>query len=227
MVLSVTQRRTQRANPKSRVAGEQRWEEIVEAAAKIFSQKGYEATSLQDIANTVGILKGSMYYYFKNKEDLLFELVQRALAAHAPSVVEEPEIASAPAPVRLRAFIRRWMALNRKQRLWRGVAESEFGRLRGKRLKEVIAERDKFSIFAKGIIEQGIEEGAFDSNNDPSVVTSTLFELMNTTPRWFKPSGRLSYAELADWYATFFIRGLGGSDEYVDAPSGGPESSVD
>ncbi|MFC4055220.1 TetR/AcrR family transcriptional regulator [Actinomadura syzygii] len=218
MVLSVSQGR-QRGAAKTRIAGEQRWEEIVEAAAKIFSQKGYEATSLQDIANTVGILKGSMYYYFKNKEDLLFELVQRALAAHQPSLVEEPEVAAAPAPVRLRAFIRRWMALNRKQRLWRGVAESEFSRLRGKRLKEVIAERDKFSAFAKEIIEQGMRDGDFDSGVDPSVVTSTLFELMNTTPRWFKPSGRLSYVELADWYATFFIRGLGGSDELVAAAS--------
>ena len=218
MVLSVSQGR-RRTAPKSRIAGEQRWEEIVEAAAKIFSQKGYEATSLQDIANTVGILKGSMYYYFKNKEDLLFELVQRALAAHQPSLVEEPEVAQAPAPVRLRAFIRRWMALNRKQRLWRGVAESEFTRLRGKRLKEVIAERDKFSAFAKEIIEQGVRDGDFDATIDTSVVTSTLFELMNTTSSWFKPSGRLSYAELADWYATFFIRGLGGRDELAEKTS--------
>jgi AcrR family transcriptional regulator len=190
--------------------GKGRWEEILTAAAKTFAEKGYVATSLQDIASAVGLLKGSIYYYIESKEDLLFELVQRGVEAHLPILQEDATTAAAAAPVRLRAFIRGWMALTRTERIWSRVAEQEFRRLRPARLRQVIAERDKFSALVKSIVEQGIKDGDFDPQTDPSVATNALFALMATTGNWFKPSGRLSYGEIADWYAEFFIRGLAG-----------------
>ncbi len=190
--------------------GEERWEEILTTAGEIFERKGYEAASLQDIASAVGILKGSMYYYIKTKEDLLYELVRRAQAARMPTLDEDEEVRKAPAPVRLRAFIARWMAETEKERVWNRVAEQDFRKLRGRRLSAVIERRDKFSDFVKSIIVQGIEERDFDPAVDPSVATNTIFELMNTSRMWYQPTGRLSLAQIGDWYATFVIRGLGG-----------------
>lgn len=190
--------------------GEQRWEEILSSAGEIFDLKGYEAASLQDIASAVGILKGSMYYYIKTKEDLLYELVRRAQAAHLATLEEDEEMRSAPAPDRLRGFIARWMAETEKERTWNRVAEKDFRRLRGKRLSAVIERRDRFSGFVKSIIVQGIESGDFDPSVDVSVATNTIFEVMNTSRLWYQPSGRLSLAEIGEWYATFVIRGLGG-----------------
>ena len=57
-------------------APRRRQQEILEAAAQVFHEKGYESTSIQDIADSVGILKGSLYYYITSKEDLLFEIIQ-------------------------------------------------------------------------------------------------------------------------------------------------------
>ena len=57
-------------------APRRRQQEILEAAARVFHEKGYESTSIQDIADSVGILKGSLYYYITSKEDLLFEIIQ-------------------------------------------------------------------------------------------------------------------------------------------------------
>jgi AcrR family transcriptional regulator len=54
----------------------QRYDEILDIAARVFADKGYEATSMQDIADAVGLLKGSLYYYITSKEDLLFGVVQ-------------------------------------------------------------------------------------------------------------------------------------------------------
>src|SRR5947207_409360 len=53
-----------------------RQQEILEAAARVFHEKGYESTSIQDIADEVGILKGSLYYYIRSKEDLLYEIIR-------------------------------------------------------------------------------------------------------------------------------------------------------
>lgn len=197
---------------------EERWEEILTAASQIFLEKGYEAASLQDIASAVGILKGSVYYYIKTKEDLLFELVRRAQAERMPVLEEDAELSAAPAPDRLRAFIARWMAETEQQRVYNIVAERDFRKLSSRRLKAVIERRDKFSAFVKSIIEDGVKEGCFDPSVDPSVATSTIFELMNTSREWYQPTGRLSLGEIGDWYATFVIRGLGGPDWDAGAP---------
>jgi AcrR family transcriptional regulator len=189
---------------------EDRWTDIVERAGAIFYRKGYEATSLQDIADAVGLLKGSIYYYIKTKEDLLYELVSRAQDRFEATLEEDEETARSPAPVRLRAFIGRWMALTSREREWGLVAEREFMRLSRRRLKRVIERRDELSSYVKDIIRQGIDEGAFDPTTDESVGAAAIFELMKTSHLWHRPSGPLSMVELGDWYATFAIRGLGG-----------------
>ncbi|HKA85581.1 MAG TPA: TetR/AcrR family transcriptional regulator [Acidimicrobiales bacterium] len=189
---------------------EDRWTDIVERAGAIFYRKGYEATSLQDIADSVGMLKGSIYYYIKTKEDLLYELVSRAQDMFEATLEEDGETARSPAPVRLRAFIGRWMALTSREREWGLVAEREFMRLSRRRLRRVIERRDELSGYVKDIIRQGIDEGAFDPTTDESVGAAAIFELMKTSHLWHRPSGPLSMAELGDWYATFAIRGLGG-----------------
>jgi TetR/AcrR family transcriptional regulator, cholesterol catabolism regulator len=187
---------------------EARWEEILEAAGKIFYEKGYEGTSLQDIASAVGMLKGSIYYYIKTKEDLLYELVTRAQLLFLTTLEEDEQTAAAPAPERLSAFIGRWMALSAKHR--GVVAERDFIRLSGRRLKVVIGRRDQFSTFVKNIISQGIDEGAFDPAVDPSLATNAVFDLMQSSRRWHRSTGRLTMEALGDWYTTFVIRGLGG-----------------
>jgi TetR/AcrR family transcriptional regulator, cholesterol catabolism regulator len=191
---------------------EARWEEILEAAGNVFLKKGYEAASLQEIATEVGILKGSIYYYIKTKEDLLFEIVRRSQDVFENTLEEDPETAAAAAPVRLAAFITRWTTLSSKERNWGEVGESSFHRLSDPRLKVVIERRDEFSDYVKSIIKQGITEGAFDPDVDVSLATIAVFELLRSTREWHQPSGRLSKASVAEWYAQFIVRGLGGPD---------------
>jgi AcrR family transcriptional regulator len=197
--------------------GKARWEEILDAAAEAFLQNGYEASSLQEIADNVGMLKGSMYYYIKTKEDLLFEIIRRSQDVLSSIREEDPETAASPAHVRLASFIRRWTALSPKQRDWGEVAEGSFTRLSAARLKQVIARRDEFSDYVKQIIQQGITEGAFDPAVDVSLATISVFELLRSSRLRHHPRGRLSKAAVADWYSQFIVRGLGGPD-WVRSP---------
>ncbi len=188
---------------------EQRWHEIVLAAADVFYKKGYEGASLQDIASAVGLLKGSIYYYIDTKEDLLFELVMRAQEVWK-TVLEEPDdIASASAPERLRDFIARWMELKERQREWGIVAEREFMRLSPEYLGKVITGRKAFSAFVEGIIVQGVEEGDFDDRIPVPLATNMVFELMKSSHLHRRPGQRSALKELSDAYATLLIRGLG------------------
>ena len=63
--------------PPRGTLNEERWQEVVDAAAKVFAEKGYRAATLRDIAAELGMLKGSLYYYIETKEDLLYELLRR------------------------------------------------------------------------------------------------------------------------------------------------------
>jgi AcrR family transcriptional regulator len=185
-----------------------RWNEILEAAAQVFHEKGYQAARIEDIAARVGILKGSLYYYIETKEDLLFELSDSAHASGLASIAEEPAIAAADAPTRLGAFVMRWMIVLEANPPYATVAEREVGRLRGDRYEHVMAKRNQLHGFVRGLIEQGVAEGAFDPSIDPGVATNSLFEMFNSTRHWFRPEGRMSTGDIAEWYRTFVLRGL-------------------
>ena len=207
-----TQTKGKSANAKPSPDREQRWDEIIHAAASIFYEKGYEATSLQDIASAVGLLKGSIYYYIDTKEDLLYELVIRAQVVFRDTLVESDELRSSSASQRLREFILRFMQLKEREREWGIVAEREFMRLSEGYLSEVIAGRKEFSAFVEGIVKQGMAEGDFDAGLDLRLATSMVFELMKSSHLYRRPRGQLSLTELADSYSLFAIRGLGNAD---------------
>jgi AcrR family transcriptional regulator len=199
---------------------EQRWDEIVEAAANVFYEKGYEGASLQDIASAVGLLKGSIYYYIDTKEDLLFELVMRAQAVWQATLEESDELAAAPAPMRLREFIVRFMQLQEQHREWGIVAEAEFKRLSPDYLRKVLEGRRRFGSFVEGIIQEGVSTGDFDDAISVPLATAMVFELVKSGLT-HRPTGSVTaIAEYADAYVTLLVRGLGKADWKAPSATG-------
>lgn len=189
---------------------EERWEEILAVAAEVFLEKGYEAATVREIAARAGLLnQGSLYYYIEGKEDLLVAIVERAYVRAVAALVEDDVVAGADAPTRLSAFIVRWidqMVLGDNPG---AVAEREFRSLSADRFRSIRPLRDQCNAFLRGIIDQGIAEGHFDASLDANVGVQNIFFLLNNTHRWYRPTGRLSYPQMIDWYTTFVVRGLG------------------
>lgn len=203
---------TTTGGPRKTRDREQRWDEIVEAAANVFYAKGYEGASLQDIATAVGLLKGSIYYYIDTKEDLLFELVMRAQAVWHTTLIEDSTLAASSAPVRLREFIVRFMQLQEQHREWGIVAEAEFKRLSPDYLAKVIEGRRRFGAFVEGIMRQGVEDGDFDNVITIPLATAMVFELVKSGLQHRPIGSSNAIAEYADAYVTLLVRGLGKSD---------------
>jgi len=187
-----------------------RWDAVVAEAARLFAVKGYDGTSLQDVADAVGLLKSSLYHYITTKEDLLYEVNARMLERRAPAVAEDEHIRTAPAPVRLRSFMERWMTLAGREGKQGLAAELEFKKLSPRRLRSIMRTRDRYGEFVKGILQQGIDEGYFEPALDLSVATNAVFSTMRGPLTWFRPSGALAYAEVIDWHVRLMVRGLGG-----------------
>jgi AcrR family transcriptional regulator len=185
---------------------DRRWQEVLDAATELFEEKGYQATTLSQVAARVRLLAPSLYYYIKTKEDLLFAVMQRAHGLGLALLDEPRDLEGGRAEERLESFIQRWMGRTYPPQT--RIVERDVRFLSPERQAEVIGWRDQINHFVQGIIRQGIEEGAFDPTVDPGVVASTLFVILNSTPTWFRQPGRASYDELKDWYCRFVLAGL-------------------
>jgi len=185
-----------------------RWQEVLDAAAAVFLEKGYQAARIEDIASRVGILKGSLYYYIESKEDLLYALTVGGHTKGLATIEEDEDTRAADAATRLGAFILRWVAMVPTTGEYAQVTEREVRLLSEERRARVMEMRNEMHRFVRRIIEQGIAEGHFDSVTDPGVATNSVFELLNSTVRWFRPTGRLTHEDLGDFYRTFVLRGL-------------------
>jgi len=185
-----------------------RWKEIVDAAGQVFHEKGYQAARIEDIATRVGILKGSLYYYIETKEDLLYALAVAGHTKGLATIEEDDATRAADAPTRLGSFIMRWMAMMPSQPEYAPIAERDMRLLSDDRRAEVMQMRNEMHRYVRRIIEQGIAEGHFDPATDPGVATNTLFEVLNGTIRWFRPTGRLSHDDVGTFYKTLVLRGL-------------------
>lgn len=185
---------------------DRRWQQVLDAAQALFEEKGYQATTLQDVASKVQILAPSLYYYIKTKEDLLFSVMKRAHQLGLALLDEPSDVAGADAETRLAAFIHQWMGGTYPPQI--RVVERDIRFLSEERQAEVLDWRDRMNHFVADIIRQGIDEGAFDPSTDPTVAASTLFVVLNATPTWFREPGRLTYRQLTDWYTRLFLRGM-------------------
>ena len=186
---------------------EARWEEVLDAAAEEFNERGYRAARLQDIARRVGLLPGSLYYYIESKEDLLFALAKSSLELGLAAVVEDDVTANSDAVTRLHSFIRRQMQIMGRLRGPAGGMLRELAALSPEHREQIDSMRRELHGFVRRIIEQGMKDSDFDPDVDVGVATNTLFELLNTTRQWVK-QGPLSLSEIGDWYTRMLVRGL-------------------
>ena len=182
-------------------------EEIIAAAAKVFQTKGYHAATVQDIADAVGILKGSLYHHVKSKEDLLYLIVKEPIA-RIYATMGEIVAADLPAGEKLRrAILAHLEAFDRHYpHLFVYLHEREEMKRRF---------REQFKLSPKQyeqcwqqILREGVKSGEFRGDLDVPVVSYGLLGMLNWLYKWYDPSGRLGVREVADQLSALALAGL-------------------
>ncbi len=191
--------------PRQRRSGE-REKAIRRAALRIFRRKGYHAASMQDIADAVGLYKGSLYYYVSSKEELLV----RVFEGRAQEVLSEiDEVASRPlgARERLRAVVRTYVlgVLGHLDSVHVYLREEQA--LPPAALQQVHAEQRAMRDHFEGVIAEGMREGAFVAG-DAKLAALALLGMCTWVHRWYRPRGRLTPAAIADDFADRAVRML-------------------
>jgi AcrR family transcriptional regulator len=195
----------------------ERWDEIVDAAGEVFDKKGYAAARIEDIAARVGLLKGSLYYYIDSKEDLLFAIVDGNHSRGLAVIDEPPELTTAAPPIRLGAFVNRWIGIVSAVPGYAAIAERDLRRLSPERQGIVMGKRARIHRFVRTIIEDGIAGGFFVHGIEPGLTANNVFDLLNGISAWFRPGHPLSYDELAEHLRRLVLRGLGADPDAYPA----------
>ncbi|MBP2366519.1 TetR/AcrR family transcriptional regulator [Pseudonocardia parietis] len=201
----VNRRRSARADtaPPFR-ADDGRWQELLDIAARIFARKGYKSTTLQDIADEFGVLKGSLYHYIRSKDDLLFEVVH---SVYEEGLANLRAVAGADLdPVeRLRAVVRGHVVYLIDNLVETTVLLHEFDQLSDERRARMPI-RDYQTLIAD-LVAEAKADGRLKPDVDPQLAALAVLGATNWVYRWYRPGAR-SPEEIADQYADLLVDGM-------------------
>jgi TetR/AcrR family transcriptional regulator, cholesterol catabolism regulator len=185
--------------------------EVVETAARIFHERGYAEASVQDIADALGMLKGSLYYYIDTKEDLLFRVVEEVHDEVGLVLSEVSARDDLPPLELLRLYVARIVLYNTGNLVWMSVYYHEIDRLSEERRRRVLARRDEHETFVTGLIEAAQAAGDADPSADARLLRNFVFGSIIWIYRWYLPGGRVQPDVLAERCAEFVVRGVIGN----------------
>jgi AcrR family transcriptional regulator len=181
-------------------------EDILEAAAQVFRQKGYHGASMEDIARAVNLQKPSLYHHVSSKQDILLALLNRALELllERISVISMQEL---PADQKLQEMVRSYLRILAENMDLSAVLLFEHRSLERKQHARHVPNRDKFEALWRGVLEEGVAAKLFVCE-DPALTTRAILGILNWTITWYRPDGPLQIDEIADRYSHLVLNGL-------------------
>lgn len=179
--------------------------EILMSAAAAFRHRGYHGASVDDIASALNMTKGNLYYYFKNKEEILYVCHDYSLDLILKTL-NEVEDSGDPPETQVRRLVQGFVHLYID--VLKGTAWTlEVEALSPAHRKKIIEKRDRFDRGFRAILLQGMHSGVFAPSN-PKLLAFAILGAINWIPRWYDPSGRATAAEIARVFADFLSAGL-------------------
>lgn len=179
-------------------------EEILSSALSIISEKGYHATTMEDIAANLLMTKGSVYYYFKDKQDLIFQSYL-LLLNEGSKQFEKIGQKNISIIDRLKETMNTHMSLilNERAAFELGYKPEQF--FEGKQLEMVIEKREEYAGYFECLIEEGKEAGLFNDVN-VKIVRNIILGAMNWLLQWYSPQGKFDPDEMADVMSDYLLR---------------------
>ncbi len=190
---------------------------ILQAAVKVFARRGYFASRVAEVARRAGVADGTIYLYFRNKEDILVSLFDEVMSAHLEGKRRDLE-PDAPAPVRLRAIAERHLGLLGGNRDLAVVFQVEL-RQSTKFMERFTASwlQDYFALIAD-VIEQGQREGSLRGDLPVKIATKAFFGVLDEmVTSWILSGKQYDLQALAGPVVDLFLRGAAGPRQAREA----------
>jgi AcrR family transcriptional regulator len=203
----------------------ERYRTILETAARLIRERGYEGTSMQEIAAACQLTKAGLYHHIQNKEQLLFAIMNYGMDLFENQVLERVKDIADPVE-RLSACMRRNIEL-----VTRGACKEviiilhEHATLTGE-AREYIDRRKKLYVrFLESTFAEAVKQGRMRPV-DPTIVAFSFLGMVLWVYKWFKPDGRLTEDQIADGMVALFLNGVAMPGASVAAPGEPPVLAV-
>lgn len=180
---------------------------ILDAAAKLFSEKGFEATSINDLARAVGLSKATVYHYFSDKNEIYIDVILRtlnALCEHVEAAIAGEKSAAS----KFRRYAEAHAQYFEAHLEAYTAATVGFGGLRQPlQRRQAVALRDRHEGNLRRILEEGVRAGEF-RDIDIRLATRGLLSCLNWMVRWYRRGGGKTAVEIACDYADMLLMGI-------------------
>jgi AcrR family transcriptional regulator len=180
--------------------------DIIDAATKVFSLRGYHAASMTEIAEVLGMRKPSLYHHVRKKEDLLFAIHEQLIDELIEQTVSVVSASDSPAE-KIREVLRVTMSFVARHRDGVTVFLQERRAVSGERWSELVVKRDFYERMVSRVIADGVQSGAF-RRVPPEIAARAVLAMANWGYTWFDPEGELSADAVSDVFATIALDGL-------------------
>lgn len=181
---------------------------LIQAAIDLFDEKGFKGASIEDITDNIGVTKGTFYYYFKSKQELLKDI-------HLSYIVDL---------LRKQELILQEPNKNNSQKLY-DIIYLIIGRIKTKgknariifremrhieevHLEQIKGKRREFRLNVQALLEDGVAKGQFNNNIRADILAFSILDMINRTYYWYNPYGEVSEEELANYYLEFILNGI-------------------
>jgi AcrR family transcriptional regulator len=191
--------------PALRARYDRKQQEVVATAARLFAQRGYQATSMQDLTEATGLAAGGLYHYIGSKEQLLIRICDELLE---PLLARAREIVAraAPADAQLHELLRLWLAhVATHQDHMVVFAQERHAIEREPQWREVRRQRKAFEKILDDVLARGEQDGTM-AFADRGLTLRALLGMVNHTATWLRPRGRLSTEQIADGYCELVLK---------------------
>src|SRR5438067_13323722 len=180
--------------------------ELIRQAARLFAEKGYHGTSTGDLAEAMGVQKGSLYAHIRSKEDLLWEVAREGAAAFNAALDDVP--VGIPATETIRLALRAHLRVVAEQLDVATVFVREWRYLEGERRDEFVAERRRYEERFRALFREGRELGGLRTDLDDATATLLALSAANWAYTWLRADTDTD--ELADRFYAFLLEGMKG-----------------
>src|SRR5581483_7751398 len=183
-----------------------RRDEVTRVAARLFAERGYDGTSLADVADAVGIQKASLYHHIAAKEDLLWDVARAGAAAFHEALDRLPDDAGATEKIRL--ALRAHLGVVVDQLDAATIFTREWRSLAGERRDAFVAERRRYEERIRDLFREGLERGELRSDVDVAAAALLFLSAANWAYTWVRPGGNTD--ALADRFFGVLLDGMRG-----------------
>jgi TetR/AcrR family transcriptional regulator, cholesterol catabolism regulator len=191
---------------------------ILKEAAKLFRHKGYGTTTMDEIADAVGLTKATIYHYFEGKEEIQHKIAKPALEMGVDLLRKIVESDRTPKEKFVKAVHNHFELMDQYYPNFFGISDQDLNCVSSQMREEIFRLMYQYEQLWREIIIQGVSAGQFRADQNTKLTSYAILGMFNWTLKWYRKGGALSTAQIAEQNISLISRGLD-VNSAIDIPS--------